>query len=172
MILKHPTVYGVNTLSVSETWNEGQMSRIQSVEMTYLWGAFGLNRMDGETNESMHGMLSMSFHSEGMRCGVMELVKHNILRWSGHLKRIPGDEIIKRIYKSGMDVEVVRGRFPAKCEDTLSECFRERGIENWQVSKVKVGNVPFCRGHPLGGVPGNKCQSRSDHSDPYNTLSI
>ncbi len=41
----------------SKTWtqNEGQRSRIQAVEMIYLKDACGLNRMDGESNESMYG---------------------------------------------------------------------------------------------------------------------
>ncbi len=38
-------------VSETWTWNEGQRSRIQAVEMSYLRGACGLNRMDSESNE-------------------------------------------------------------------------------------------------------------------------
>ncbi len=37
------------------TWNEGQRSRIQAVKMSYLRGACGLNRMEGERNGSVDG---------------------------------------------------------------------------------------------------------------------
>ncbi len=52
----------------SEIWtcNEGQ--RIQAVEMSYVGDVCGLNRMDGESIESMYGKLGMSFKSEGMNC--------------------------------------------------------------------------------------------------------
>ncbi len=38
------------------TWNEGQGSRIQAVEMSYLRGACGLNRMDGKSVNEKFGM--------------------------------------------------------------------------------------------------------------------
>ncbi len=56
-------------------WNEGQISRIQAVEMSYLRGACGLNRLDGESNESMCGKFDMSF--KRVNCGMMEVVKRN-----------------------------------------------------------------------------------------------
>ncbi len=69
--------------------------------MTYLRGACGRNRMNGESNESVYGKFGMSFKSEGMNCGVVEVVKCSTLRWFGHLERMGGDELRKRIYKSG-----------------------------------------------------------------------
>ncbi len=43
--------------------------------MSYLRGACGLNRMDGESNESLYGKFGRSFKSEGMNCRVVEVVK-------------------------------------------------------------------------------------------------
>ncbi len=43
------------------TWNDGQRSMIQAVEMSYLRGACSLSRMNGESNESMYGKYGMSF---------------------------------------------------------------------------------------------------------------
>ncbi len=47
----------------SDTWrsNEGQRSRIKAVEMSYLRGTCGLNRMDGEGNESVYGKVGMFY---------------------------------------------------------------------------------------------------------------
>ncbi len=100
--------------SETRAWNEGQRCRIQAVEMSYLRGTCGLNRMDGESSESVYGKFGMSFKSEGMNCGVVEVVKHSALRWSGHLERMEGDELTKRIYKSGVDAVGVKGRSPIK----------------------------------------------------------
>ncbi len=100
-------------------WNEGQRFRIQATEMGYLRGAWGLNRMDGESNESVYGKFGMSFKYEGMNCGVLEVVKCSTLRWSGHLERMRGDEIIKNIYMGGVDAVSVRGRHLIKWEDKM-----------------------------------------------------
>ncbi len=49
------TVPTLTYVSEKWTWNEGQRPRIQALEMSYLRGAYGLNRMDGESNESVYG---------------------------------------------------------------------------------------------------------------------
>ncbi len=48
--------------------------RIQAAEMSYLRGACGLNRMDGESSGSVNGRFGVSVKSEGMNCGVVEVV--------------------------------------------------------------------------------------------------
>ncbi len=55
------------------------------VEMSYLRDACGLNRMDSESSESEYGKFGVFVKSEGMNCGVVEVVKHSTLRWLGHL---------------------------------------------------------------------------------------
>ncbi len=62
------------------TWNEDQRSRIQAAEMSYLIDIYGLNRMNSESNESLYGKFGVSVKSEGMNCGVVEMVKHRTLR--------------------------------------------------------------------------------------------
>ncbi len=91
----HDSITVPTLMYVSETWtcDEAQRIRIQAVGMSYLRGACGLNRMDNESNESVYGMFSVSFRSEGMNCGVVEVVKHSILRWFDHLERMEGDEL-------------------------------------------------------------------------------
>ena len=62
------------------TWNKCQRSKIQAVEMSYLRGGCGVNRMDGESNENVYRRLGMATKGEGMGCGVVEMVKHSTLR--------------------------------------------------------------------------------------------
>ncbi len=73
---------------VSESWtgNVGQRSRIQADEMSYLRGACGLNRVDGENSESVCGKFGMSVKCEGMDCGVGEVVKRSNLRWFSYFR--------------------------------------------------------------------------------------
>ena len=125
----HDSIIVPTLTYASETWvwNEGQRSRIQAVEMSYLRGACSLSRMDGESNESVYGRFGMSVKGEGMNCGVVEVVKRNTLRWFGHLERMGESEMTRRIYKGGVDAVGVRGRPPVKWEDRLLEYMRERG---------------------------------------------
>ncbi len=71
----------------SETWvwNQSQRFKIQAVEMSYLRGGCGVNRMDGESNENVYRKFGMSCRGERMSCGVV-MVKHSTLRWFGYLK--------------------------------------------------------------------------------------
>ena len=105
----------------SETWvwNESQRSRIQAVEMSFLRGACGVGRMDGESNERVYGRFGMSSKGEGMKCGVVELVKRNTLRWFGHIERMDESVMTKRLYKSSIEGVGVRGRPPVKWEDRV-----------------------------------------------------
>ncbi len=57
------------------TWNAAQQSRIRAVEMSYLWGAYGVPRLDRESNEEMYGRFGMNETTVGMDCGVAEWVK-------------------------------------------------------------------------------------------------
>jgi len=106
--------------------NEGQKSRIQAVEMSYLRGACGLSRMDGESNESVYKKFGVSVKGEGMNCGVVEVVKHSTLRWFGHLERM-GSEMTRKIYNGRVDAAGVRGRPPIKWEDRFVGVLEEEG---------------------------------------------
>ncbi len=80
----------VLTAYASETWmwNQSQKSKIQAIEMSYLRGGCGVNRMDGESNENIYRKFGMSSRGEGMSCGVVEMVKRSTLRRFGHLERM------------------------------------------------------------------------------------
>ncbi len=61
-------------------WNKCLRSKIQAVEISYLRGGCGVNRVDGENNESVYRRFGMSSKGEGMSCGVVEMVKRSTLR--------------------------------------------------------------------------------------------
>ncbi len=92
--------------------------------MSYLRGACGLNRMDGESNERVYGKFDMSLKSKGMNCGVVDVVKRT-LRWFGHFERME-DESGKRIHTSGVDAVDVRRGPPIKWKDRVLEYLRKR----------------------------------------------
>ncbi len=50
------------------TWNSAQQSRIRAVEISYMWGACGVSRWDGESNEDMYGRFGMNETAVGMDC--------------------------------------------------------------------------------------------------------
>ncbi len=61
---------------------------MQAIEMSYMRGGCGVNRMDGESNENVYIKFGILSRGEGMSCGVVEMVKHSPLRWFGHLERM------------------------------------------------------------------------------------
>ena len=68
--------------------------------MSYLRGACGVTRWDGENNESVHERCGMGSQASGVNCGVVEWVKRNTLRWSGHTERMGDEEFVKKVYIS------------------------------------------------------------------------
>ncbi len=81
----------------------------QAVEMSYLRGACGVWRMNGESNESVYNRFGMSSKGEGMTCRVVDGVRHNILRWFDHMERMAENEMTKRLYMSMVNEVGARG---------------------------------------------------------------
>ncbi len=48
--------------------------------MSYMQGACGVSRWDGESNEEMYGRFGMSETAVEMDCGVVEWLKRSTLR--------------------------------------------------------------------------------------------
>ncbi len=115
------TVTTVAYASETWVWNQSERSKIQAVEMSYLRGRCGVNRMDGESNENVYRKFGMSSRREGMSCGVVAMVNRSTLRWFGHLERMDERELTKMIYRSKIDAGDVRGRPPIKWEDRVME---------------------------------------------------
>ncbi len=96
----------------SETWmwNRGQQSKVHAVETSYMRGACGVTRWDGESNESIHERCGMASHTNGINCGVMEWVKRNMLRGFGHIERMRSEELVKIVYMNEIEGPNSRGR--------------------------------------------------------------
>ncbi len=96
----------------SETWawNKSQRSRVQAVEMSYLRSACGVSRMNGMSNESVYEHCGMSHVGEGKKCGVVEEVKRQTLKWFGHMEQM-GEEgkMTRRVYVSEIEGRNIRG---------------------------------------------------------------
>ena len=61
-----------------------------------------------------------------MKCGAVEWVKRNTLRWFGHIERMDENEMTKRVYRSEVDAVGVRGRSPVKWEDRVIAYVNEK----------------------------------------------
>lgn len=61
-----------------------------------------------------------------MKCRVIERVNCSILRWFGYMKRMPDNELLKRVYMSWVDMVNAGGRPPVKWENPALEYMRER----------------------------------------------
>ena len=126
-------------------------------------GACGVTIIDGESNESIYSRFGMSHKGIEKKCGVVEEVKRGTLRWFGHLERMGEEKMTKRVYKSDINAVGVRGRPLVRWDDRVLEYVRERGdrrVRSMQQARRECMDRDrwrlFCRGHPLGGVPGNK----------------
>ncbi len=86
----------------SETWmwNMAQQSRVCAVEMSYLRGVCGVTRWEGESSESVYERSSMGACTSGVKCGVVEWVKRNTLRWFGQIERMKSEYFVKKVYVS------------------------------------------------------------------------
>ena len=92
-----------------------------------------------------------------MKCEVVEVVKRSTLRWFGHMERMPGSEMTKRVYRSVVKAVAARGRPPVKWEDRVLEYVKERGERRMRGLESARRECEdrnrwrlFCRGHPLG----------------------
>ncbi len=55
-----------------------------------------MSRWEGVSNESVYERCGMGTHGSGVKCGVVEWVRRNTLRWFGHAERMKRDEFVKR----------------------------------------------------------------------------
>ncbi len=91
----------------------------QAMEMRYLRGACGVSRMDGMSNESVYERFGMCHVGEGKKCGVVEEVKRQTLKWFGHMERMEEGKMTRRVYVSEIEGGNVRGRPPVKWRDRV-----------------------------------------------------
>ncbi len=78
-------------------------SRVQAVEMSCLRSACGVSRMDGMSNESVYERVGMCHVGEGKKCGVVEEVKRQTLKWFGNMERMEESKMTRRVYVSEIE---------------------------------------------------------------------
>ena len=62
------------------TWNRAQQSKVRAVEMSFLSRVCGVT-LEDENNESMYERCSKGSNANEVKCGVVEWLKVNMLRW-------------------------------------------------------------------------------------------
>ncbi len=95
--------------SVMWTWNKSQRSGVQEVEMSYLRNACGVSRMDRVSNESVYERFGMYDGGEEKKCGVVEEVKQQTLKWFCHMERMEGRRMTRRMCVSETEGGNTRG---------------------------------------------------------------
>ncbi len=64
---------------------------------------------------------------KGKKCGAVEEVKRQTLKWSCHTERMEESKMTRSVYVSEIEGGNVRGRPPVKWRDRVQEYVRERG---------------------------------------------
>ncbi len=83
-------------------WNESQRSRVQAVVMSYLRSDCDVSRMDG-VSKSVCERFGMCHVGVGKKCGVVEEVKRQALKWFGHMERMEKGKMTRRVYMSEIE---------------------------------------------------------------------
>lgn len=109
------------------TWDDGQRPWIRAVEINYLRGACGVNRIDSESNESVHDKLGASSKGEERSCCVESETQH-----TGR------NEMTKRIYKGRVDAVAAKGR--SRMREQSIRVFQREGV-NERITGVECVNV-------------------------------
>ncbi len=117
------------------------------------------------SNGSVYECFGMCHVGEGKKCGVVEEVIQQT-KWFGHMERMEDGKITRRVYVSEIEGRNVRGRPPVKRRDRVQEYVRERGegsLRNLEQARRVCQDRErwklFCRGYPLVGAPGSRCQN-------------
>ncbi len=63
-----------------------------------------------------------------VKCGVVEWVKRNTLRWSGHTERMNSEELVKKVYVSEIKGSCRKGRPLGRWEDRVRDYVSEKGV--------------------------------------------
>ena len=136
-----------------EAWtlNVHERRKVEAVEMSCLRSICGVRRMDRIANVEIRRRC-------GKTVGVGERMDQGVLRWFGHVERMEGERLVRRVYDS--DARGMRGRGrPRKCWiDGTKEVMRRKGLDI-QEARVCVQDRnewrSICRGdrRAVGGLP-------------------
>ncbi len=137
------------------------------MEMSYLRGPCGVTGWDDESNENMYERCGMGSQANGVKCGEVEWVKRNTLRWFGYIERMGSEEFVKKAYVSDSVGSNSRGRPPGRWRGRGKECMCDRGASRRggldQARSVWTGRGGSFSSvtTPLGDVPGERAMRQS-----------
>ena len=75
---------------------EYRKENYSSERYNYRRGACAVTRWEGECNDRVCERCGMGTCTEGVKCGVMEWVKRNTLRWFGYMESIKNGHYVKK----------------------------------------------------------------------------
>ncbi len=111
----------------------------------------------------MYECCGMCYVGEGKKCGVVEEVKRQTLKWFGHMEGMEESKMTRRVYANEINGGNVRGRPPVKWRDRVQKYVREKGEGSSRNLEQARGECQdrerwklFCRGHPLVGAPRSR----------------
>ena len=110
------------------TWKNKERWRIQAVQMDNLRGMIGVKRKDKMKNEKIREKF-------GIKKGVLDLIDESVLRWFGHIERMPEERLVKRIYDSEWRGKNDRGRPELRWIDGVRGITKKRGVKEIKVAK-------------------------------------
>ena len=116
-VLRPVLLYG------SETWTltSKLKSRIQATEMRVLRLIYGVTRRDRVRNEVIRQTLKAE--------SVLTIIERNLLRWYGHVERMPDSRDVKRIHKWKPNKKRPIGRPRKRWEDQIKEIARREEMD-------------------------------------------
>ncbi len=111
-------------------------------------------------------ILELSHVDVGKKCGVVEEIKRQTLKWFGHMERMEEGKMTRRVYMSEIVGGIGRGRPPVKWRDRVQVYVSERGegsLRNLEQARRGCQDRErwklFCRGHPLLGALRSRRQN-------------
>jgi len=107
----------------SEVWcmSASERKKLEVFEMKCLRRICGVNRMDRVRNEEIKRRC-------GVKRGVLERADERLLKWFGHMERMEGDRLVRRVYEADVEGERGRGRPKRRWLDDVKEALGNRGM--------------------------------------------
>ncbi len=102
-------------------------SKMHALEISYLIESRGVTTWKCETNEILYERCRMGTYAYGVKCGVVEWLKSNILRWFGSIERMNSEGFVKNLlYVSEVKGPGRRGRPLKRLKDRVRAYICER----------------------------------------------
>ena len=106
----------------SESWGmRVERNKLDVAEMKCLRSMYGVTRLDRMRNEVVRERV-------GVPEKLSNRVDRKVLKWFGHVERMGGERMTKRVYMSEVDGVRGRGRPPFRWKDGVRRACADRGV--------------------------------------------